>query len=109
MENPIKKTGVNEQQPREISDKDRTTRKNRYDGANYRRKFLNSNPQGRRVQVYIDRSLHEQIKRFLPAVAPDVSLSSYITNIVEEHFERYIDEINRRYEKSFSPIKLNAK
>lgn len=77
--------------------------------ASYRRKFLKNNPQGRRVQVYIDRSLHEQIKRFLPAVAPDVSLSSYITNIVEEHFERYIDEINRRYEKSFSLIKLNAK
>ncbi len=109
MENPIKKTGVNESQLREISDKDRTTRKNRYDGASYRRKFLKNNPQGRRVQVYIDRSLHEQIKRFLPAVAPDVSLSSYITNIVEEHFERYIDEINRRYEKSFSLIKLNGK
>lgn len=27
MENPIKKNGVNEPQPREISDKDRTTKK----------------------------------------------------------------------------------
>ena len=86
MEKPIKKAGINESQPREISNMDRTTRKNHYDGASYRRKFLKNNPQGRRVQVYIDRSLHEQIKRFLPAVAPDVSLSSYITNIVEEHF-----------------------
>ena len=98
MEKPIKKAGINETQPCEISNMDMTTRKNHYDGASYRRKFLKNNPQGRRVQVYIDHSLHEQIKRFLPAVAPDVSLSSYITNIVEAHFERYIDEINRRYE-----------
>ncbi len=109
MEKPIKKASINESQPHEIPDMDMTTRKNHYYGASYRRKFLKNNSQGRRVQVYIDRSLHEQIKRFLPAVAPDVCLSSYITNIVEEHFERYIDEINRRYEKSFSPIKLNAK
>lgn len=109
MEKPIKKICVNEPQPCEISDKDRATRKKRYDGTSYRRKFLKNNPQGGRVQVYIDRNLYENIKRFLPAVAPDVSLSSYITNIVEEHFEQYIDEINRRYEKSFSPIKLNAK
>ena len=71
MEKPIKKASINESQPREISNMDRTTRKNHYDGASYRRKFLKNNPQGRRVQVYIDRSLHEQIKRFLPAVAPD--------------------------------------
>lgn len=109
MEKPIKKAGANDDQPCEIYHKDRATRKKRYDGANYRRKFLKNNPQRERVQVYIDRNLYENIKHFLPAVAPDVSLSSYITNMVEEHFEQYIDEINRRYEKSFSPIKLNSK
>lgn len=80
---------------------------NRREGSGYRRKFLKNMPQSGRIQVYLDRSLYECIKRFLPAIAPGVSLSSYISNIVADHVEQYIDEINIRYYKSFSPIDLN--
>lgn len=82
--------------------------KKRCDGAAYRRRFLKNTPQSGRIQVYMDRGLYENIKRFLPVIAPNVSLSSYITNIVTDHVEQYIDEINRRYKKSFSPINLNT-
>lgn len=76
-------------------------------GSSYKHKFLKNTPQGGRIQVYMDRSLYENIRRFLPAIAPNVSMSSYITNIVMDHVEQYIDEINRRYKKSFTPINLN--
>lgn len=83
-------------------------RKKRCDESSYKRRFLKNTPQGGRIQVYMDRSLYENIKRFLPVIAPNVSLSSYITNIVTDHIEQYIGEINRRYKKSFSPINLNT-
>lgn len=83
-------------------------RKKRCDESSYKRRFLKNTPQGGRIQVYMDRSLYENIKRFLPAIAPNVSLSSYISNIVTDHIEQYIGEINRRYKKSFSPINLNT-
>lgn len=83
-------------------------RKKRREESSYKRRFLKNTPQGGRIQVYMDRSLYENIKRFLPAIAPNVSLSSYISNIVTDHIEQYIDEINRRYKQSFSPINLNT-
>lgn len=84
------------------------SRKKRKETQSYKRKFLKNTSQGGRIQVYMDRSLYDNIKRFLPVIAPGVSLSSYITNIVTDHVEQYIDEINRRYKKNFSPINLNA-
>lgn len=89
-----------------ISGKGQPKRK-RCEESSYKRRFLKNSSQGGRIQVYMDRALYENIKRFLPAIAPKVSLSSYITNIVADHVEQYIDEINRRYRKSFSPINLN--
>lgn len=90
-----------------VAGKDQS-RKKRRDTPSYKRKFLKNTSQGGRIQVYMDRSLYDNIKRFLPVIAPGVSLSSYITNIVSDHVEQYIDEINRRYRKNFSPINLNA-
>lgn len=84
------------------------SRKKRRETTGYKRKFLKNTSQGGRIQVYMDRSLYDNIKRFLPVIAPGVSLSSYITNIVTDHVEQHIDEINRRYKKNFSPINLNA-
>ena len=76
--------------------------------SGYKRNFLRNTPSNGRIQVYMDRGLYENIKRFLPAIAPGVSMSSYISNIVANHVERYIDEINIMYLKSFSPIDLNT-
>lgn len=100
-------TKITEENDNPITGNDRP-RKKRCDESSYKRRFLKNTPQGGRIQVYMDRSLYENIKRFLPAIAPNVSLSSYITNIVTDHIEQYIGEINRRYKKSFSPINLNT-
>ena len=44
------------------------------DKAEYKKRFLGSYMMKNRVQVYIDRSSHECMKRFLSIAAPDTSI-----------------------------------
>lgn len=64
----------------------------------YRKLFLINVPSPSRSQTYINRNVYEQIKRFLPAIAPDVSISSYISNILADHLNRHWDEIVAMYD-----------
>ena len=54
-----------------------------------------------RSQTYINKEVYDRIRRFLPVIAPEVSISGYISNILAEHLERYAEEINDLYEKQF--------
>lgn len=54
-------------------------RKKRED-SNYRQKYLMNTPLSGRVQVYLNRQLYDQIKNFLPVIAPETSIASYISN-----------------------------
>lgn len=80
------------------------TRKKREEDSDYRERYLRNNPVPYRIQVYVNRKLYEHIKHFLPVIAPNVSISSYISNIVAEHVELHIEEINRMYKERFSPL-----
>lgn len=80
------------------------TRKKREEDSEYRERYLRNNPVPYRIQVYVNRRLYEHIKHFLPVIAPDVSISSYISNIVAEHVEQYLEEINKMYKERFSPL-----
>ena len=46
--------------------------------SNYRQKYLMNIPMSGRVQVYLNRQLYEQIKNFLPVIAPETSIASYL-------------------------------
>ncbi|KAB4253872.1 DUF3408 domain-containing protein [Bacteroides uniformis] len=80
------------------------TRSKREEKSDYREKYLVNHPLPGRIQVYVNRRLYEHIKHFLPVIAPDVSISSYISNIVAEHIELYLEEINKMYKDRFSPL-----
>lgn len=84
-------------------EKGKTCRK-REEESDYREKYLKNNPVSYRIQVYVNRRLYEHIKHYLPVIAPDVSISSYISNIVAEHVELHVDEINKMYKDRFSPL-----
>jgi hypothetical protein len=46
------------------------------------------------------------IKRVLPVIAPDMSVSGYISNILVEHLQQHWDEINELYNKEYyKPLK----
>ena len=73
---------------------------------NYRQKYLMNAPLSGRVQVYLNRQLYDQIKNFLPVIAPETSIASYISNIIAEHIELNIEEITQLYKERFSPPKI---
>lgn len=67
--------------------------------AAYRATYLDNYPIASRIQVYIDRDSHTHIKRFLAVVAPDASMSGYISKIIDEHLKRYENEMSELYTK----------
>ena len=50
-----------------------------------------------RQQTYISQANYQFLKRFLPIVAPEVSISRYVDNILSLHLEQYKEEIDRIY------------
>lgn len=74
--------------------------------SNYRQKYLMNTPLSDRIQVYLNRQLYDQIKNFLPVIAPETSIASYISNIIAEHIELNIEEITQLYKERFSPPKI---
>lgn len=81
---------------REISEQPKSVRNRRKkeSGSDYRELFLVNTPSPNRSQTYINRDIYERIKRFLPLIAPEVSIASYISNILGDHIERHWEEIN---------------
>lgn len=73
-------------------------RTKRNEPSNYRERFLACNTASNRAHVYLDRDMFERIKRFLPVIAPRTSISGYICNILEDHLDRYRDEIKEMYD-----------
>ena len=71
-----------------------------YDSIEYKNRFLGNYTVKNRVQVYIDRSSYECIKRFLSIVAPDTSMAGYVSRIVKEHIAKNANTINEIFEDS---------
>ena len=60
----------------------------------YRERFLVNIPASNRSHVYINREVAECIKRVLPVIAPEMSISGFISNILVDHLQKHCDEIN---------------
>lgn len=76
-------------------------RKQKEEGLNYRDIFLVNDGGRARVSAYINRDVHEKFKRLLSIVAPDVTISSFINNVLNHHLEQYRDEISEMYNNEF--------
>ena len=81
-------------------------RKKRENDSGFRQKYLVNTPMPGRIQVYLNRKLYDEIKNYLNVIAPEVSIASYISNIIAEHIELNIEEITRMYKDRFSPPKI---
>lgn len=66
-------------------------------GESYPARFLVNDRSKNRVSANISRELFQRIKKFLPVIAPDITLTSYLNNIISEHLESHLDEINELY------------
>lgn len=73
------------------------SKKRKDDSNNYRALYLSPGNVTHRQQTYISQANYQFLKRFLPIVAPEVSISRYVDNILSLHLEQYKEEIDRIY------------
>ena len=106
VKNILDEAIIIEEEPIEevVSEKPKPRKKR--EESNYRQKYLMNTPLSGRIQVYLNRQLYDQIKNFLPVIAPETSIASYISNIIAEHIELNIEEITQLYKERFSPPKI---
>ena len=64
--------------------------------------YLVNHPIGNRIQVYINRDSYAFIKRFLAVVAPETSMSGYVSTIIDEHLTKYEDEMSELYTEAIN-------
>ena len=73
------------EQAREL--KEKTGIANRF--PEYCRVYLNDVPVGNGRQIRIRGYLYDKASRLIPFMAPGMSVSAYVSNIVEEHLKRH--------------------
>lgn len=77
--------------------------------SNFRQKYLVNTPMPGRIQVYLNRKLYDEIKNYLNVIAPEVSIASYISNIIAEHIENSTSRKSPECIKIvFHPLKFNS-
>ena len=84
--------------------------KKRKDGTDsYRRQFLMGGNVQQRQQAYIGINNYQFIQRFLSVVAPKVSMSKYIDDVLAAHIEQYQEEIDSLYHNQINNEPLYKK
>ena len=80
-----------------------TIRRKRNTLQEYPEHLLNNSVVKERRQTYVSSENYERVRTLLSVIAPTVSISCYIDNILSAHLEQYRDELNAIYS---SRIKL---
>ena len=106
VKNILDEAIIVEEEPIEEVVQEKPKPRKKREESNYRQKYLMNTPLSGRLQVYLNRQLYDQIKNFLPVIAPETSIASYISNIIAEHIELNIEEITQLYKERFSPPKI---
>jgi hypothetical protein len=75
------------------------------DESEYRDRFLVNDGVRSRVTTAIDRDIHQRMKALLVLAAPEVSIVSYISNVLEHHLEQFENVIDKLYEKPLSKLR----
>ena len=70
----------------------------RRDSRDYTATYLRPRPPAVKRQTYVRQSLYTKIQEILAVVAGNLTVPSFIDNVLEEHLERYRDQINALYE-----------
>ena len=91
-------------------EKSGTKQKKRKDGTDsYRKQFLMGGNVRQRQQAYIGIDNYQFIQKFLSIVAPKVSMSKYIDDVLAAHIEQYREEIDSLYHNQINNEPLYKK
>lgn len=63
----------------------------------YPEHLFNNSVVKERRQTYVSSENYERVRTLLSVIAPTVSISCYIDNILSAHLEQYRDELNAIY------------
>lgn len=74
-----------------------TIRRKRNTLQAYPEHLLNNSVVKERRQTYVSSENYERVRTLLSVIAPTVSISCYIDNILSAHLEQYRDELNAIY------------
>ena len=66
-------------------------------GKEYPEHLFDNNVVRERRQTYVSSDNYERVRTLLSVIAPTVSISCYIDNILSAHLEQYRDELNAIY------------
>lgn len=73
------------------------TRRKRNGLQEYPEHLFDNNIVRERRQTYVSSDNYERVRTLLSVIAPTVSISCYIDNILSAHLEQYRDELNAIY------------
>lgn len=73
------------------------TRRKKNGLQDYPEHLFDNNVVRERRQTYVSSDNYERVRTLLSVVAPTVSISCYIDNILSAHLEQYRDELNAIY------------
>lgn len=94
-----KNTGEKEKTEQESRDATDSRPRKKREGKSYEAMFLGRRESVQRRQTYISLELYKKIARFLPVIGEELTVPTYIDNILSQHLEQYKDEINELYDK----------
>ncbi len=79
-----------------------TTRKRKNQSGDYRETYFQKVELIDRQPLYVSRNTHEKLMRIVTVIGGrKATASSYVENILLQHFEQFQDEINTLYESQF--------
>lgn len=109
--NPPEETGQDEKKIETVSRNNRDgaegRKKKKQPAGEYEDLFLKNSEETARYgkTIYIRKEFHERIQRICQVIGENqVSLYSYIDNVLSHHFESYKEEIRDGYERKQKPI-----
>lgn len=70
----------------------------------YREMFLTRKLTGARRQTYLHESLYKVCAKVLPVIASEMSIPTFLNNVLAEHLERYRDVINELCDENFKEV-----
>jgi len=96
---------VSEEKPNAGEKPKEPAKRKRGNATGYETVFLQRTELKARQSVYISKEIHEKVSKIVSVLGgKELSVGGYIDNVLSQHFETYMNEINELYEKKYAKL-----